>query len=319
MNCANHPDIAATAYCRTCGKPLCSNCTRDVKGVIYCENCLADRMQGIPPQAVPPPAGYVVPPYPITPGPVVPSSGPNPALAGILAGFFPFGVGAVYTGQYAKGLAHLLIFFGLIFGADHGGSLDWLFGLGIAFFYVYQIIDAVRTAHALQAGQPAPDPLGLGHAFGAGDKVDTSKVPTAAIFLIGIGVLFLLQTMGVFEFSADRLWPVFLIALGFWLLARRLGWIGSPSARFDRQNRMRGMMGPVVLITVGVLSLSESLGGPDWGRTWPVLLLAIGLTQLLSRSHAQQPPAMPPISGGGPIPPAPTGDVQPPSSEVNRG
>ena len=38
MNCANHPDIAPVAYCRTCGKPLCANCTRDVKGVIYCEN-----------------------------------------------------------------------------------------------------------------------------------------------------------------------------------------------------------------------------------------------------------------------------------------
>ena len=25
MNCANHPDIAPVAYCRTCGKPLCAN------------------------------------------------------------------------------------------------------------------------------------------------------------------------------------------------------------------------------------------------------------------------------------------------------
>ena len=23
MNCANHPETAAIAYCRTCGKPLC--------------------------------------------------------------------------------------------------------------------------------------------------------------------------------------------------------------------------------------------------------------------------------------------------------
>ena len=37
---------------------------------------------------------------------IVPGSGPNPALAGIL-GAIPFGVGAVYNGQYAKGLAHL--------------------------------------------------------------------------------------------------------------------------------------------------------------------------------------------------------------------
>ncbi len=50
MNCANHADASAVAYCRTCGKALCANCTRPVKGVIYCENCLADRMAGVQPQ-----------------------------------------------------------------------------------------------------------------------------------------------------------------------------------------------------------------------------------------------------------------------------
>ena len=44
--------------------------------------------------------------------------GPNPALAGILAGFFPIGVGAVYTGQYAKGLSHLVIMVLLILGVS---------------------------------------------------------------------------------------------------------------------------------------------------------------------------------------------------------
>src|SRR5579864_2975922 len=98
MNCANHPEIPAGAFCRTCGKALCANCTRDVRGVIYCEQCLAERMEGVAPAAFPPAPGL----------PVVVSSGPNPALAGVLSGLFPFGVGAVYTGQYAKGLAHLL-------------------------------------------------------------------------------------------------------------------------------------------------------------------------------------------------------------------
>ena len=55
MNCANHPDIPAVAYCRTCGKPLCANCTRSVQGVIYCETCLADRLHGTQPPITPPP------------------------------------------------------------------------------------------------------------------------------------------------------------------------------------------------------------------------------------------------------------------------
>ena len=115
--------------------------------------------------AAPPAAGFV----PSASAPIVPSSGPNPAVAGILAGFFPFGVGAVYCGQYAKGLAHLVIFTLLVWGEsviDNDG-VNTILGLGIAFFYVWQIIDSVRTAKAIQMGQPPPDPFGLAQAFGA--------------------------------------------------------------------------------------------------------------------------------------------------------
>jgi hypothetical protein len=306
MNCANHPDAAVVAYCRTCGKALCSNCTRDVKGVIYCENCLADRLQGVQPaQAT---GGAVVPP------PIVPTSGPNPTVAGILAGFFPFGVGAVYCGQYAKGLGHLVVFTLLVWGESviNNDGINAALGVGIAFFYVWQIIDAVRTAKALQMGQPAPDPMGLGQAFGAGDKVDTSRIPTVAVILIGLGVLFLLQTLGIFEFNADRIWPIFLIGLGIWLGVRRLG-----ANRSAQCCQVRGMVGPVVLVTIGVLSLIENLGGMPWHRTWPVLLLAIGITKLLERRSPTLPPPMPP--GGMGSSGSSMGDVQAPASEVRNG
>src|SRR5499425_2332010 len=123
MNCANHPDIEKTAFCRTCGKPLCANCARSVHGVIYCESCLAARLEGVQPVTVAAPVGasaFV----PAAPAAAQPTSGPNPALAGVLAGFFPFGVGAVYNGQYAKGLAHLLIFTGLVWGLSSAGAGD---------------------------------------------------------------------------------------------------------------------------------------------------------------------------------------------------
>ena len=331
MNCANHPDIAPVAYCRTCGKPLCATCTRDVKGVIYCENCLADRLQGIQPAAVPPVAGFVS-----APAPIVPSSGPNPAVAGILAGFFPFGVGAVYCGQYAKGLAHLVIFTLLVWGesvVDNAG-LNTILGLGIAFFYVWQIIDAVQTAKAIQKGEPAPDPLGLAQAFGAepaqpGQPMQATtatetpaqaRIPTAAVVLIGLGVLFLLQTAGVFSFGWDRLWPFFLIGLGIWMFAVRLGYVGSRLSSYSRIRRRNSFVGPVVLVTVGFLSLLEDMNGPRWHRTWPVLLLAIGITKLLE-SKTPPPPTMPLGSG-------PTGTItsdaqvaptQVPPTEVRNG
>lgn len=48
MNCANHIDAPVAAFCRICGKALCENCTRPVRGVIYCENCLDAKMEGVP-------------------------------------------------------------------------------------------------------------------------------------------------------------------------------------------------------------------------------------------------------------------------------
>ncbi len=213
MNCAVHTDQPAAAFCRTCGKALCETCKRDVRGVIYCEDCIAARVQGTFPSAVPTGSGTV-------PAAVVQPTGPNPALATILAVFFPFGVAPVYMGQYAKGLAHLLIFAFLIMGANHAGNAEAFFGIAIAFFYVYQLIDAHRSAKAILAGQPAPDPFGLGRALGT-EHLSPQNVPIGAIILIAIGVLFLLQNIGMFHFHwIGKLWPLILIALGIRIFMR---------------------------------------------------------------------------------------------------
>jgi Domain of unknown function (DUF5668)/B-box zinc finger len=282
MNCANHTDVSAVAYCRTCGKPLCATCTRDVRGVIYCENCLAARLEGTQPAGALP----LMPATPIYTPP--PQGGPNPALAGILAGFFPFGVGAVYTGQYAKGLAHLITFTLLIIGASSGSDVaGTIFGIGIAFFYVYQIIDAVRSARALQMGLPAPDPFGLAQTFGGGEKLSKTKIPTGAVVLIVIGGFFLLRNTGLFDFDIHRVWPFFLIALGGWLFARNWGFVGGlgPCNCYCARCRQRRLMGPAVLVTIGVLSLLDEMTRFEWHRTWPVLILVIGIVMLM-RSNA---------------------------------
>jgi cell wall-active antibiotic response 4TMS protein YvqF/B-box zinc finger protein len=330
MNCATHPDTAAVAFCRTCGKPLCSNCTRDVRGVVYCEPCLAARLEGTAPTAafVPPTqAGYTPIGTPSGVAPAAPfrptgSGGPHPVVAGILAGFFPFGVGAVYCSQYAKGLAHLLIFAMLIFATNHAGRWDFIFGLGIAFFYVYQIIDSVRTARALQEGRPAPDPYGLASTFSMGsasDKGESRSVPAVAIILIGLGVLFLLHTMNIFEFGLDRFWPLILIFFGGWMLAKQWGLISG--RRFGCQCdrcRMRRIIGPSVLITIGTLFLLQSLNVVDFDRTWPAILLVIGIVKLLQSNASSVghtgpfPPAMPGVAS--PPPPAPPADSGTPAS-----
>jgi len=313
MNCATHSDLAAVAFCRTCGKPLCQTCTRDVRGVIYCESCLAARLDGsvaIPGNA--PVAAFVAPVQPgytpvSAPVGVAPrggSSGPNPAVAGILAGFFPFGVGAVYCSQYAKGLAHLLIFALLIFASDHAGNWDWVFGIGIAFFYVYQIIDAVRTAKALQEGQPAPDPLGLGQTFGMGEKFETSKVPVGAVILIGLGVLFLLHTMGFWEFGFERFWPLILVFLGVFMFYRH--WQRSTAACPCTRCHTRWLMGPSIVLLTGVLLLLHTTDVADLGRTWPAWILVVGVIKLVQSTASSE-------GHVGPLPPGPANFPPPPT------
>ncbi len=332
MNCANHADASAVAYCRTCGKALCANCTRPVRGVIYCEDCLGAKMEGSTP---PGSARFVSGTVPAAaasrqvqaPPPPISGSGPNPTVAGILAGFFPFGVGAVYTGQYAKGLAHLAIFGLLIAGISssdngHSEALGVICGIGISFFYVYQIIDAVRSARAIQAGLPAPDPYGLAATFGGGAKMEITKIPLGAIILILLGVLFLLHTMGL-ELGLDRFWPLLLIVAGGWLFARNWGMIGGSCAGSCRcaRCRSRRLMGPAVVLTLGLLFLFESLGRVGFGRTWPILLLVIGGVKLFQSSASTEghmtlpPPASEPPSVNSGTPPAPSTTP----SEVSHG
>jgi TM2 domain-containing membrane protein YozV len=274
MNCAIHTDVPAAAYCRTCGKALCETCKRDVKGVIYCEDCIAAHVEGTLPAAQP--AGG-------TTTPVQPSFGPSPGLAGVLAGFLPFGIGQVYNRQYGKGLAYMLTFALLIWGASTSGdTLGPFFGIAIAFFYFYQIIDAVRSARAIQLGQPAPDPFGLNTFFGFSEekpKWTLSGAPIGAIVLIGLGVLFLLHNIGLFAFfHIGRFWPLALIALGVGIFQQRRS--ACPCIRC----RTSGIMAPAVLVTLGILFQLSTLHVKDFDATWPLLLIVIGVVKILQTS-----------------------------------
>lgn len=325
MNCATHSDTAAVAFCRTCGKPLCNNCTRDVRGVIYCEACLAARMEGTAPAAgFVPPTQTVYPPVgSASAAPRQPlNTGPNPAVAGILAGFFPIGVGAVYTGQYAKGLAHLVVMVLLILGVS--SNLPWyvvtILSISLGFFYVYQIIDSVRSAKAIQMGEPAPDPFGLAQTFGAGERFEGTKIPVGAAVLIGLGVLFLLNTAGLFEFGLDRFWPLILIFLGVWLFAKHWGLIGGTAGCPCERCRTRKLMGPAILVTLGVLFLLDNVSRVGFHRTWPAILLVIGVVKLVqsnasSNGHVGPLPPAPPSA---PPPQDPSAPQPPASGEVKN-
>lgn len=195
MNCAVHTDVAATGYCRQCGKALCPECTRDVGGALYCANCLT----GIVSTA---------------PGAKPGASDSHPGVA-LALGFIP-GLGAVYNGEYLKALVHVAIFGGIIglLSTDLPGAAYYAFlGIALGCFYFYMPIEAYRVAKARQLGEPQPADL----MFAQGRK------PVGAVVLIGLGILFLLANFGLLRAEwFSKGWPIGLIAIGAWILADRI-------------------------------------------------------------------------------------------------
>ncbi len=214
MICAVHSDKDAVGYCRNCGKAMCPDCVRDIRGMIYCEDCLVERVQN--PAGAAPGAASLRPVPAATPYPA--QGGPSPALALIL-GLIP-GVGAIYNGQFAKAFLHVVVF-GILVSIVHTHSVEPfgpLFGIGIAFFIFYMAGEAYHTARRRQMGQPVDEWSGL--------LSQSSRLQgTAGAFvLIALGAIFLLDTLNVIPLGQVlRYWPVILIIAGVLMLAQRIG------------------------------------------------------------------------------------------------
>jgi hypothetical protein len=209
MNCANHPETAASAFCRTCGKPLCPVCQIPAQGSIFCAEHAAVSAAANP-YTAPASSPYAAAPYTAVP------NAPSPGLAFILGLLIP-GVGAIYNGQYAKGILHVLILGLLISIMGSNAGPEPLFGMLAAAFVFYMAFEAYHTASKRQRGEPVDEfssilPVGR-HAKG---------FPIGPVLLILIGVVFLLETLDVLRlYQIVRFWPVLLILLGVYMLYAR--------------------------------------------------------------------------------------------------
>jgi hypothetical protein len=394
MTCSNHPDRENVAFCQNCGKPLCQECTRVVGSAVFCEPCLAARLTGAgaPPAAGPyaatdPNAAYTAPG---TVPPPMPGE-PNPGLAALL-GLIP-GVGAMYNGQYAKGVVHLIVFAILVSLADEHG----IFGLFIAGWVCYQVIEAHHTAKARRDGTPLPNPFGLndlgerlgfGKAWPGHSSSSTpppasavpptsnpysaptpgytpptaaswsapweanfaaspvppyggvplspleplpstrNRFPAGALWLIGLGCLFLIGNAGLFRtFPIHRVVPFFLIALGVWLFVRKMTDSGpslvddgTPGYQF---RLFRALRGSIWIILIGVLFLLDSLGVLSWAHSWPVILIVAGLMAVFQRvsfnAAMAAPYPYPPVPPVAATPPDPGTSIVPSNQHDQEG
>lgn len=207
MNCAYHAEAQNVAFCIRCGRALCRECVRNVKGSVYCESCLAELVTGKP---APPGASS---------GQAVVGTSPGVAFA---LGLIP-GVGAIYNGEFLKAAIHVLIFGSLITVQDQLGFADALFGMMIFAFYMYMPFEAYYTAkkRKLHAeGIELETPIDRLQQQFSGMK---ERELWGGVALVVIGGLLFLGNLDLFSLNwAGRLlWPVILVGLGVWLLKKR--------------------------------------------------------------------------------------------------
>jgi TM2 domain-containing membrane protein YozV len=131
----------------------------------------------------------------------------NPALAALLS-LFP-GLGQLYNGHTGKAFS----FFGAWVAAIYAtATIDPLpFAFLIPFVYLYNLIDAYKSAAAINA-------RALG---GVVEEEATGDVesPVWGGTLIAVGAVLLFHNLGWLDLSRlQRYWPVLLIAVGGYLL-----------------------------------------------------------------------------------------------------
>jgi hypothetical protein len=192
------------SFCRSCGKELTAE-EKAVPGNVTCSAC------------APAPTGATAPPPP-TPAAEPPSAG----IAFVL-GLIP-GVGAIYNGQYAKGLIHVLILGSLFTIVEKaGGGFEPLFGMLIPGFWAYMAFEAYHTAKRRLSGERVDEFSSLMPLHGEG-------FPVAPVLLITFGVIALLVNLDLIHLGQIlKYWPVLLIGLGVYLLYARITQIPPPA------------------------------------------------------------------------------------------
>lgn len=136
----------------------------------------------------------------------------SPALAGILAFFFP-GTGALYNRQYLKGIIFIVLLAGLI-TMQPNEEIQPFIAIILGGFYFFQIIDAVQTANRINRR------FLLGKEE---EEVTVEEFPelikTGSIFwgivLIAIGGILLLANFDVLDYdTVFDFWPIVIVVIG---------------------------------------------------------------------------------------------------------
>jgi TM2 domain-containing membrane protein YozV len=260
MDCVNHSGINAIAYCQNCGKGLCRDCVaagvmrHGPRGQILCGECITAWQSVRPPFAAPPPSG----PNPATAAVL----GVIPGVGAMYNGQFFKGFIHVVVFAVLISITDHYPIFGLFiaawilyqsFEAYHtakalrdGQPVPDPFGLNEVGNWLNL---GTRVPPQVQPGAeqiPAgPAPAGYQPPVAGAPQPPNpapyqgpyqaplppmppavfwgQRAPVGAIVLIALGIMFLLGQLDVFHGRfMEFAWPLMLIALGVWLIVRRI-------------------------------------------------------------------------------------------------
>lgn len=139
----------------------------------------------------------------------------SPVLATMLSSF-P-GLGQIYVGYYQTGFLYALTIAGCIaiLNMPGSGAFTAFVGIFLAFFWIFNMIDANRRAMFYNRSMVGQGEEELPDGFPAGRK---GSVP-AGVILVALGVLFILDlNFGVSMEWIEDWWPLALVAFGGWLV-----------------------------------------------------------------------------------------------------
>ncbi len=138
----------------------------------------------------------------------------SPLLASLLS-CFP-GLGQIYIGYYQRGFTHAIIVAVTITALAGGiGGLTPLFGLLLAFFWIYNIIDAGRRASLYNQAVDGVESIEMPQDI----KLGGGGTIAGGGLLIAIGAVLFLNTR--FDMSMAWLqewWPLGVVVLGAYLI-----------------------------------------------------------------------------------------------------
>jgi hypothetical protein len=190
MNCVTHEQALATSVCASCGRALCPDCTIRWQGKVSCKTCLEskelERASREPMRK-------------------------SPTLAALLS-LMP-GLGQVYVGYYLAGFINIVVVALIInvVAHMHGPGPQAFLGLFLAFFWLFNILDAGRRASLYNR-----------HLAGAREEALPTDSPLmGGVILLIVGLLLTLAiTFDVRLQFLETIWPLGLVAAAIYLLVK---------------------------------------------------------------------------------------------------